>query len=163
MVQPGRRRRPPPRGARRRRPPPRPRPGSKRLRRPPPEKPQPKREPQRPPKRESGTFEIRKGRRSGDSSEDLEDDEAPIEQVVLPQSITQEAEDEQFYLRFGAERSADLRGVSKKVVLAQSAGAGGPDRYIRRRRILIAFVVLLAAVGGAAYLYWPQLQDLLER
>lgn len=81
----------------------------------------------------------------------------------MPQSITQEAEDEQFYRRFGAERSADLSGVSKKVVLAQSAGAGGPDRYIRRRRILITLAVLLVAAGGAAYYYWPQLQDLLKR
>ncbi|MCA8921466.1 MAG: hypothetical protein KDD82_06625 [Planctomycetes bacterium] len=82
---------------------------------------------------------------------------------MLPQSITQEAEDDNFVKRFGAERTADLRGVSGKVVLAQSAGASGPDRYLRRRRLMIAGAVLLLAAGGAAYAFWPQIQELLGR
>lgn len=82
---------------------------------------------------------------------------------MLPQSITQEAEEGNFVKRFGVASTADLGGRSGKVVLHQSGGAGGPDRYIRRRKIAIALVLLLVALGGAGYLYWPQLQAYLGR
>lgn len=82
---------------------------------------------------------------------------------MLPQSITQEAEEGNFVKRFGASPTFDLGGRSGKVLLQQSGGASGPDRYLRRRKIVIGVLVLLAAAAGAGYAFWPQLQAYLGR
>jgi len=73
--------------------------------------------------------------------------------VVLPQSITQEAEGDSLRKRFGTEGLPEFRAHDDRVQLHESAGAHGPDRYVRRRVIYVMLLLLLAAAAGADYVY----------
>jgi hypothetical protein len=73
--------------------------------------------------------------------------------VVLPQSITQEAEKDSLKKRFGTEGLPDFTARDDRVQLRESAGAHGPDRYVRRRVLVVLVLLLLAAGAGAAYVY----------
>ncbi len=73
--------------------------------------------------------------------------------MVLPQSITQEAEDESFRRRFGTEEAIDFERRHNNVHLMQSGGASGPD--IRRRGAAVLVVLLLLA--AAAYVVHTQI------
>ena len=111
------------------------------MRRPPPPKPAP-RAPDKP-------FEIRRGRRSSDDEESPEGEEA-IGQVVLPRSITQEAEEDSLKRRFGSESLPDITGKAPILQVAQSVGEAGPDRARRGMKVgLVLFLLLLA--GAAAW------------
>ena len=100
------------------------------------------------------SFEVRRGRSSSDSAdEDDSSGEIPLSHVVLPQSITQEAEEDSLRRRFDTEHLPTLSPLDDRVQLRESAGARGPDRY-RRRRLIVFMVFLLIAAGlGAAYVY----------
>lgn len=112
------------------------------ARRPPPPKPAP------PPK----PFEIRRGRRSSDDAEEV-DEEAPLGQVVLPRSITQEAEEDSLKRRFNTDFVPDVTGKAPILQVAQSAGEGGPVRMGRQRRLALLFLLIVAAAAAAAWWY----------
>ena len=159
MNGPGGRKGPPPRGRRgppRRRPPPgrRPPPSGPQARRPgtgrPARRPSNQAPPPAPPPQKPKAFEIRKGERSGESEEDLKDVVVPLAGVALPQSITQEEENDRLKERFGVESLPDRVQTHTKVQLHQSAGAGGPDRA-RKSMVLIALLILLIGGGVLAY------------
>ncbi len=68
--------------------------------------------------------------------------------MILPQSITQEAEDENFKKRFGTEEVIDFEKRHGAVHLMQSAGATGPD--IKRKGAALLLFLLLLAAGAYA-------------
>ncbi|MCO5171074.1 MAG: hypothetical protein M9894_32520 [Planctomycetes bacterium] len=102
---------------------------------PPPEPPRPK------------AFEIRRGKANPDEAEERE---APLGAVLLPRSITQEAEEERLKERFGVDHLPEVQAVNSLVRMTESQGTLGPDRA-RRRLIIVVLLLLAAAAGGAAF------------
>lgn len=94
-------------------------------------------------------FEIRKGRRKEEGDDD---DGGPSGPVVLPQSITQEAEDERLRKRFGVEQLPEIDKLHSSVRVTTSEGAFGPDRKRMGLKILFVLFALLI-VGAGAYLH----------
>jgi hypothetical protein len=70
--------------------------------------------------------------------------------VLLPRSITQEAEEERLKERFGVDHLPTVKEVNSLVRLQESQGAQGPDRR-RGKLLMFIVVVLLLAAGGAYY------------
>ncbi|MGE0707611.1 MAG: hypothetical protein AB7N76_08085 [Planctomycetota bacterium] len=97
------------------------------------------------------SFEIRS--RSADSGAD-EPDEMPITNVVLPQSITQEEEEEDLKRAFGVDSLPSIDRQHGRVKLAQSQGATGPDR--RRAGLKLLLVLALIALAAGAFYAWKQ-------
>jgi len=90
-------------------------------------------------------FVIKKGRRRSD---DEPEDDAPLGAVILPKSMTQEAEGENFKKRFGVEQAVDLTQRHGKVQLTDSMGALGPD--IKKKGLAALLFLLLVAVVAYA-------------
>ena len=109
-----------------------------------------------PKKRPLGTqkFEIRKGRSDSDEGELEDNDDRPIGALALPQSITQEAEDERLRKRFGVEQLPNLDKVHSLVGLTTSEGADGPDRA--RRGLKIFLLLVIQALAGGGYFAWSE-------
>jgi len=86
------------------------------------------------------------------SPEDLIEEDAPIDQVALPMSITQEAEEDRLRKRFGREALPDRTAAHDKVVLGRSGGATGP-RPMRRWGVTLFVVLLLVGAAVLAFFY----------
>lgn len=99
------------------------------------------------PKAGPKAFEIRRGRANPDA---VTDEDGPMGPVVLPRSITQEAEEERLKERFGVDHLPEVQEVNSLVRMTESQGTLGPDRA-RRRLMIVVLLVLL--VGGAAGYY----------
>ena len=96
-------------------------------------------------------FEIRRGR----AKEPGEDDgPEPLGPVVLPRSITQEAEEERLKERFGVDHLPEVQEVNSLVRMTESQGTLGPDRA--RRRMMLVLLVVLLLVAGAAFVLHKQ-------
>lgn len=78
----------------------------------------------------------------------------PLGPVVLPQSITQEAEDERLKKRFGVEYLPEVDKRHNLVGLTQSEGASGPDRARRGAKVFL--LLLLLGLAGAGYVAYSQ-------
>ncbi|MBX3466168.1 MAG: hypothetical protein KF878_04620 [Planctomycetes bacterium] len=92
-------------------------------------------------------FEIRRGKANPEA--DAEEREGPLGAVLLPRSITQEAEEERLKERFGVDHLPETQAVNSLVRMTESQGTLGPDRS--RRRLLLLVLVLLAGAAGALY------------
>lgn len=117
------------------------RPAAPPPRRPPPQQPPPPAKP----------FEIRRGRRRADGTEEDDDEQAPLGQVVLPRSITQEQEEESLKSRFGVENVPDITHKAPILQLSQSIGEGGPSRTGAKGKLAL---LLLLFLGGALAAAW---------
>lgn len=96
-------------------------------------------------------FEIRRGRADKEGGVDVEEDgERPLGPVVLPRSITQEAEEESLKGRFGVEKLPEVGQRNTLVTVADSAGQSGPERTAGGKlRLVLVLVVVVAVVAVA--------------
>lgn len=70
--------------------------------------------------------------------------------MLLPRSITQEAEEERLKGRFGVDHLPAVKEVNSLVRMTESQGTHGPDRR-RGKLVMIVLVLLLLVAGGAYY------------
>lgn len=95
-------------------------------------------------------FEIRRGRADKEGGADVAEDDRPLGPVVLPRSITQEAEEESLKGRFGVERLPEVTQRNTLVTVADSAGQSGPERTAGGKlRLVLVLVVVVAVVAVA--------------
>ena len=107
-------------------------------------------------------FEIRKGRVSGPEKA-VEESEEALEEVALPQSITQEAEASSLRKRFGRDLESPLFQRDERVRLHRSVGTEGPVVTGGKKTWLVITVVLLLATLGGFLFMTPQGRQLLGR
>lgn len=95
-------------------------------------------------------FEIRRGRADKEGGVDVSEDDRPLGPVVLPRSITQEAEEESLKGRFGVEKLPEVAQRNTLVTVADSAGQSGPERTAGGKlRLVLVLVVVVAVVAVA--------------
>lgn len=70
--------------------------------------------------------------------------------MLLPRSITQEAEEERLKGRFGVDQLPEVQEVNSLVRMTESQGTLGPDRTRRRAKVVV-LLLLVAIAGGLAY------------
>lgn len=70
--------------------------------------------------------------------------------MVLPRSITQEAEEERLKGRFGVDRLPEVQEVNSLVRMTESQGTLGPDRS-RGKLAVVLVLVVVAVAAGLAY------------